>query len=37
VTNQQEQVDVTLYGEARRLRRSFQRPRAFRTTLAFSF
>jgi hypothetical protein len=37
VTNQQKQVDVTINGEPRRLRRSYQRPQAVRTTLSFSF
>ncbi len=37
VTNQQDQINVGLYGEPLRVRREFQRPRQWRASLAFHF
>jgi hypothetical protein len=37
VTDEQEQINVTTYGEPQRVRRDFQRPRQVRTLLTVSF
>jgi hypothetical protein len=37
VTNQQEQINVGLYGEPMRVRRDFQRPSQYRSMLSIRF